>query len=74
MLSLFPLLGMGIDLLSPALPAMRTDLGVATSSIKTIIAFYLVGYAVGSFCIGLLTDCVGRRRLLLDYAGVGTAQ
>lgn len=70
MLAIFPLLGMGIDLLSPALPSMRSDLGVATSSMKSLIAAYLSGYAVGGLCIGLFTDCFGRRRLLLTMLGL----
>lgn len=62
-LSLFPLIGMGIDLLAPSLPAMSITLEASASITKNLITSYMVGYVSGNFFIGLLTDCFGRRKV-----------
>lgn len=64
MLSLFPIIGMAIDLISPALPAIATDLNASATLVKNTISLYLVSYALGNFILGLLTDAWGRRKIL----------
>lgn len=64
-LSLYPLVGMGIDLIAPSLPAISHDLNVSNNFSKNLITLYLLGYAMGNFVIGILSDTLGRRKLML---------
>ncbi len=64
-LSFYPLVGMGIDLISPSLPAISHDLNTTNSFSKNLITLYLVGYAFGNFIVGILSDALGRRKLML---------
>jgi len=69
-LSLYPLIGMGIDLISPSLPAIGQNLHVSTSVVKNLISLFLVGCALGFFSIGFLTDSLGRRKLVVGGLAV----
>lgn len=64
LLSFMPLLGMIVDLIAPSLPAMAQDLHVPDSMVKNTISTFLLGYAVGNFFTGFLTDAYGRQKLL----------
>ncbi len=64
LLLLMPIIGMAVDLVAPSLPAIATDLHVLPSVAKGVIAIYLLGYALGNFISGFLTDAWGRRQLL----------
>ena len=64
LLSFFPLMGMTIDLFSPSLPAISSALGLSDGITKLVISLYLLGYALGNFVIGLITDAIGRKSLL----------
>ena len=63
-LLMMPIIGMAIDLIAPSLPAIAYDLQISNKVVKNVISLYLVGYALGNFVTGLLTDALGRRRLL----------
>lgn len=64
LLCLMPIVGMAVDLIAPSLPAIATDLQVSTKITKNIISIYLLGYAIGNFFTGFLTDAIGRQKLL----------
>lgn len=64
-LGLYPLVGMGIDLITPSLPAISHDLHTANSFSKNLITFYLFGYMLGNFLVGFLSDAIGRRNPML---------
>jgi DHA1 family bicyclomycin/chloramphenicol resistance-like MFS transporter len=64
-LSLYPLVGMGIDLISPSLPAISHNLNASNNFAKNLITLYLLGYALGNFILGILSDALGRRKLML---------
>src|SRR3989338_2096289 len=65
LLSLFPLVGMGVDLLAPSLPAISSSLHISSSISKSLIAIYLLAYAIGNFCSGVSSDALGRKPLLI---------
>ena len=64
-LSLFPLVGMAVDLISPSLPAMSESLHMSHALTKNMISIYLIGYGIGSFIFGFLSDAWGRKKILL---------
>jgi len=64
LLSFTPLFGMAVDLLSPSLPSIATSLHVSNGTAKNVITLYLLGYALGNFFSGFLTDALGRKHLL----------
>ncbi len=64
LLGLMPIVGMAVDLISPSLPAIANELHIANSSAKNMISLYLLGYALGNFFTGFLTDALGRQKLM----------
>ena len=64
-LALYPLIGAGIDLITPSLPHMMTSLAVSAAVAKNFITLYLLGYALGNFVVGIVSDAWGRQKLLL---------
>lgn len=62
-MGMFPLAGMAIDLVAPSLPAMSLDLHISHTTSKNLITIYLLGSALGNFCVGFLADALGRRKL-----------
>ena len=73
MLSLCMALGaLAIDLMLPAFPEIRVDLGLAKGSpaVAGLVTFFLFGMALGQIPAGLLTDRFGRR-IALQSALVG---
>lgn len=64
-LGLYPLVGMGIDLIAPSLPAISQQLHTSSGIVKNLISIYLFAYALATFCMGFLSDILGRRKLLL---------
>lgn len=63
-LCLMPVIGMAIDLISPSLPAIANELHVSHGIAKNAIAIYMLGYALGNFFTGFLTDAFGRQKLM----------
>ena len=64
LLFLMPLVGMAVDLIAPSLPAIASGLQVSTKMTKNVISIYLLGYALGNFFTGILTDALGRQKLI----------
>lgn len=58
------IIGMAIDLIAPSLPAIAVNLHVTNNIAKNAISIYLLGYGLGNFFIGFITDALGRRNLL----------
>ena len=68
----------GIDTMLPALPAMARDLGAAHANDQQfVLTAFTVALGVSTFVVGILSDSLGRRRLLLGaligYAVFGVA-
>lgn len=64
LLPLSTLTGMAVDLVAPSLPAIAGALDVSSGITKNVITLYLLGYALGNFCSGFLTDAWGRKHIL----------
>lgn len=64
-LALYPLVGMGIDLIAPSLPAISENLHISESVAKSLIPLYLVPYTIASFITGIFSDIWGRRKFML---------
>ena len=64
LLCLVPIVGMAVDLIAPSLPAISNDLHVSNGIAKDVISLYLLGYALGNFITGFLTDAWGRQKLI----------
>lgn len=65
------LAALGIDLMLPAFPAMRDDLGLPEGSpeVTRIVTAYFLGLAVGTFVYGPVSDRFGRKpALFTGYA------
>jgi MFS transporter, DHA1 family, multidrug resistance protein len=54
-----------MDLYLPALPALTSELGAATSVAQLTVTACLIGLAFGQLIAGPLSDRLGRRRILL---------
>ena len=65
-LSLLSAVGpMSIDMYLPALPTIAQDLGVNAAAVQLTLSTFFVGFAVGQFVYGPLSDRYGRRPMLL---------
>ena len=58
-----------LDIIFPSLPAMANVFQVTNTTIQTIVSSYLLGYAVSQLVYGVLSDCYGRKPILI----LGTA-
>ena len=70
--------GVDVSMMGVALPSIRAELGMSTSSLQWVVSAYVLGY--GGFVLlgGRAADLVGRRRLFLSalavfvvFSGVG---
>src|SRR5882724_12623425 len=59
-----------ISMVGVALPSIRTDLNMTTSSLQWVVSAYVLGY--GGFLLlgGRAADLLGRRRMFLISLGV----
>lgn len=64
LLGIMPIIGMAVDLVSPSLPGIAIGLHISANSAKNVISIYLLGYALGNFFTGFLTDALGRQMLI----------
>jgi MFS family permease len=62
--------GIDVSMMGVALPAMRAELGMSTSSLQWVVSAYVLGY--GGFVLlgGRAADLLGRRRMFLLWLGV----
>jgi MFS family permease len=62
--------GLDVSMMGVALPSMRADLGLSTSSLQWVVSAYVLGY--GGFVLlgGRAADLFGRRRMFLLWLTV----
>ena len=58
-------LGISLNLIGPALEAIREDFGLAYAELAVALAAVGAGYAAGSIAGGMLSDRIGRRPAIL---------
>ena len=56
---------MGMTMVTPAVPALRDDLGVSYNSAQLTITIYLLSIGIGQLFFGSLSDRFGRRPIFL---------
>lgn len=59
---------LSIDAYLPGIPAMATAFGVTVVSLQNTLNVFLIGYAIGQFFGGSLSDQIGRKRV--GYSGL----
>ena len=59
---------LSIDAYLPGIPAMASDFGVSVVSLQNTLNVFLIGYAIGQFFGGALSDQIGRK--LVGYTGL----
>ncbi|WP_196426595.1 multidrug effflux MFS transporter [Lysinibacillus cavernae] len=60
---------------TPSLPDIAAALGVSNSSVQLTLSIYFIGFALGVFCWGWLSDFIGRRPAMLGgliFYGIGS--
>jgi len=55
----------GLTILTPALPLVKTELGVSSSAVQQLLTVYMIALAAGQLIFGSLSDRFGRRPILL---------
>lgn len=64
---------MAPDMYLAAFPDMARDLGTSSSAVQLTITMYMIGFGVGQYLIGALSDRWGRRGLMLAGLGLTVA-
>jgi DHA1 family bicyclomycin/chloramphenicol resistance-like MFS transporter len=68
----------GLTLLSPALPLIKTELNVSSEAVQQLLSVYMIVLAFGQLVYGPVSDRFGRRPVLLfgavlfSFAGIAT--
>ena len=62
------LMGIGIDLYVPSLPSIANYFQVTHAYVQFTIAAYMFGYGLGQLFLGVLSDSLGRKKIIL-YSG-----
>jgi MFS family permease len=62
--------GIDVSMIGVALPAIRSDLSMSTSSLQWVVSAYVLGY--GGFVLlgGRAADLLGRRRMFVLWLGI----
>src|SRR5919108_186131 len=64
--------GLDVSMVGVALPSIRADLGLSTSSLQWVVSGYVLGYGGLLLLGGRFADLLGRRRVLLGALAVFT--
>ena len=66
------LMGTTTDLYVPSLPAIGRYFGAPTYLVQFTVGLYMLGYALGQFSLGVLSDSLGRRKIIVLSCGLFT--
>ena len=59
-----------IDIVLPAIPAIRRELGAGDTAAQLVVTFYLAGFALGQLPTGLASDRFGRLPVIFACLGI----
>lgn len=59
------LMGCGVDLYIPSLPAIATQFQAPNRSVQMTIALYMLGFGLGQAVLGVLSDLFGRKIIII---------
>lgn len=65
LLCVIPLSQIPLDVYTPALPQMVTDLASTPAALQATVTVYMLGLAIGFIPVGVMADAWGRKRVLL---------
>ena len=64
------LMGTGTDLYVPSLPAITAYFKISAHLTQFTIGLYMLGYAIGQFFLGILSDSLGRKKISIYSAPI----
>jgi len=70
LLCVIPLSQIPLDVYTPALPQMVTDLTSTPAALQATVTVYMLGLAIGFIPVGVMADAWGRKRVLLTCMAV----
>lgn len=70
LLGVIPLSQFPIDVYTPAMPDMITELGTTTTLVQNSVSAYVLGMAIGLLPVGVIADARGRKPVLLVCLGL----
>lgn len=70
LLLVIPLSQIGLDVYTPALPAMAINFHASNELVQNTVTAYILGMSAAFIPIGLIADAVGRKRVLLAGTGL----
>jgi DHA1 family bicyclomycin/chloramphenicol resistance-like MFS transporter len=62
------LMGLGIDLYVPSLPVIANYFQVSSGLVQQTIGFYILSFGIGQLVLGILSDIIGRKKIMLASA------
>jgi DHA1 family bicyclomycin/chloramphenicol resistance-like MFS transporter len=65
LLLVIPLSQIALDAYTPALPQMAVDFGASNALVQNTVTAYMLGLSIAFIPLGLLSDALGRKRILL---------
>lgn len=70
LLLIIPLSQIALDAYTPALPQMAADFGASNALVQNTVTAYMLGLSAAFIPLGLLSDALGRKRILLSGLSV----
>lgn len=62
---LIPITGASLDIHVPSLPAIKAFFHENDYMIQATVTLYILGYGIGQLFVGIISDCIGRRKTVL---------
>jgi len=70
LLLVIPLSQIALDAYTPALPQMAVHFGASNALVQNTVTAYMLGLSVAFIPLGLISDALGRKRILLSGLGL----
>lgn len=64
------LMGINVDLYVPSLPAIANYFHAPAYLAQLTVAAYVFAYGIGQLFLGILSDCIGRRKIIVTCLGI----